>query len=655
MKSTLSTLNSKLSFTQKLVFLLLFSVVVILSLNAALIHTEVNKAFGQSMSHNVLGIAEAFKTQIEAEAQHALSHASLYTHQPAIIEAMTVASQGDQQVENDPSTSQARESLKALFKPTVEGFTNTNGGKYQLHFHLPTARSLWRVFRPNQDKCDDISPFRFTVREIATTPHRPITGIEIGRGGFAIRGLAPIFNKDQQYLGSVEYLGDFNAIFDSFSNDAERQVGVLMDKQYLSIATRLQNIDEHPILGNFVLVKSSDNSFFTRSIEPESIKNALTENVEIRRNGYFISASPIKDFSGKPIGLFIIAEPLSLLQSLQARINWTLAIISALGLIAGTIAVGTIILAVRKIKDAALQLEKSTHTLTGWTGKVNSISRLIAQDANTQASAVQETSASIAEIESNIRDTADHANNAEKQASQVLNASERGHREMKEMSQAMSEIVQSSESISAIVRTINEIAFQTNLLALNASVEAARAGEAGAGFAVVADEVRNLARRSAEAADETGLRIEQAVLTSQKGSHVCERVESVFDDIANNIRDMSQHVDSVSREANEESQGVTQISRAMTQLEKTTQNSAHHADNTTKIVEQMNFEAADLEKTAQSLFHIVAGNRITHHKQVPTTAAMPSNDQLENDDFSFNETDTQGTAAFHGDLVEHRN
>ncbi|QEP43776.1 hypothetical protein D5085_11980 [Ectothiorhodospiraceae bacterium BW-2] len=75
---------------------------------------------------------------------------------------------------------------------------------------------------------------------------------------------------------------------------------------------------------------------------------------------------------------------------------------------------------------------------------------------------------------------------------------------------AVQNLMQEVSNLSGMINTIKEISEQTNLLALNAAIEAARAGDSGRGFAVVASEVRQLAKKSAEAADEIEQRIKSA-------------------------------------------------------------------------------------------------------------------------------------------------
>ncbi len=110
------------------------------------------------------------------------------------------------------------------------------------------------------------------------------------------------------------------------------------------------------------------------------------------------------------------------------------------------------------------------------------------------------------------------------------------------LNQTMAHLQETSERTEAIIRSINHIATQTNLLALNAAVEAARAGEAGNGFAIVAEEVRNVAKRCAEAAEESNQ------LMGDNRSHTQEGIEAAAE-----AAKILGRIDEVAAEAREKS------------------------------------------------------------------------------------------------------
>lgn len=90
------------------------------------------------------------------------------------------------------------------------------------------------------------------------------------------------------------------------------------------------------------------------------------------------------------------------------------------------------------------------------------------------------------ELGKNLENLAEISKNTANFTKESKNQSE----SLKNMIYAMQE---SSERITEILSIIKEISDRTNLLSLNASIEAARAGESGKGFAVVAQSISNLA------------------------------------------------------------------------------------------------------------------------------------------------------------------
>ncbi len=135
----------------------------------------------------------------------------------------------------------------------------------------------------------------------------------------------------------------------------------------------------------------------------------------------------------------------------------------------------------------------------------------------------------------------------------------------------MTEINAASAKISDIISTIDEIAFQTNLLAVNAAVEAARAGDEGRGFAVVASEVRSLAQRSAVAAKEIKVLIQDSLRKVEAGSELVNRSGETLQGIVGSVKRVTDIVGEIAAASGEQSTGIEQVNTAMTQMDQVTQ------------------------------------------------------------------------------------
>lgn len=211
-----------------------------------------------------------------------------------------------------------------------------------------------------------------------------------------------------------------------------------------------------------------------------------------------------------------------------------------------------------------------------------------------QASSLEQTSASMQEMTSTVRLNADSAVTANTLSAEATDKAERGGKVVLEAVEAMAEIENSSKQISDIIGVINEIAFQTNLLALNAAVEAARAGEQGRGFAVVAGEVRNLAQRSAKASVEIKELINASVTKIKDGTHLVRESGDNLVNIVEAIKDVSGMLSNMSTASREQSLGIEEINRVVTEMDNMTQQNAGLVEETTAASDNLLIEADNL-------------------------------------------------------------
>ncbi|NVM78017.1 methyl-accepting chemotaxis protein [Duganella sp. SG902] len=255
------------------------------------------------------------------------------------------------------------------------------------------------------------------------------------------------------------------------------------------------------------------------------------------------------------------------------------------------------------LKDMNTGLVVMVGEVRGGTDMIASASQQIAFGAadlssrtEEQASSLEETASSMEQLTATVRQNADNARQANQLALAAAEVAVKGGAVVSQVVGTMGSINDSARQIADIIGVIDGIAFQTNILALNAAVEAARAGEQGRGFAVVASEVRTLAQRSAAAAKEIKVLIDNSVQKVDAGSQLVEQAGSTMREVVDSIRQVTDMMQDITNASREQSAGIEQINQAVTEMDQVTQQNAALVEESAAASEAMKQQATRLSQ-----------------------------------------------------------
>ncbi len=550
---------------------------------------------------------------------------------------------------------QDRERLLGIVKPIVEAVDRDTKIPIKVHFHIPPGKSFLRVWKPDKYG-DDLRSFRNTVVETLSTG-RSVEGIEAGRVGLAVRGVAPIFWGDKKPVGSVEVATDLTALA-KLLHELKGDVNEILSIQSVETTAATSRLGR---LGKFTVISPPPDRSYQREITEGFLDRTIRSRTAERRLGdTLITATVIPDYKGQPAGIYIKFIDLSRIHQAIKKNEFSASMVAVVALVLAILVsfIGLNATLKKPLSKVLSTLDEiSQGHFNHWmrpegAPEIKGLARMsnnIIYSTGQLLNALKAQAKGMLVISAHLKDTTDVVKNGakdiDKSAEDVASASgeaaetlETVAKSTSELTEATNEIAQSvaetakvtdearekaqvtqgviqqlgdnSEKIGGIIQVISTIAEQTNLLALNATIEAARAGEAGKGFSVVANEVKELAKQTAQATGD----ITDMIHTIQAGTK--EAVSSVeeINSIVARINDLANTIASAAEEqtatVSEIDSNVGNGAQKVRQLEVRAREMAEQANEFAMVAETVNTaqnavsEIANQVHSISKMYHV---------------------------------------------------
>ncbi|MDY0328325.1 MAG: methyl-accepting chemotaxis protein [Arcobacteraceae bacterium] len=265
-----------------------------------------------------------------------------------ISNAVTISQNGD--IINSLSSNNRELAISSLGNISKGMKNGTPFQNIQIHIHTSDVKSFLRDWQPTKFG-DELASFRHTINEVKKT-QKPLSGIEAGKAGLVIRGLAPIM-QNGEYLGSIEFIQGFNSVVKDLEKEQIFTL-VLMDSKFTA-----GSFKEEEKVGNYLLSQKYTNSEFLASSKDLDFNKLLKSGNYIDKK-YFYTYANIKDFKGDNVGIYLLATPINLVKDSISKSSNIVYSFMTLIFVMLALIIGSVIIIIKKNVTDALNKFKNS-------------------------------------------------------------------------------------------------------------------------------------------------------------------------------------------------------------------------------------------------------------------------------------------------------